>query len=211
MKKSGIFAVLLAATAVVAPATPAGAATCTVAPTQAVVSDEPHQVTFTVSGAKDWKLQSVSAGSISAGLQLKVTDEAPVRVFDREDFRNRDAGQHTVRVTRDGSRCNATFRVLRDSIIGVDAYQEGTGRLVYGRLYRVSLNPQDLVWGPVAQQKITIQYKALSTGKWVSAGTATTDAAGKFQLLKKKIGKRTWRAVYAGTSTTVKASETTVG
>lgn len=49
-------------------------------------------------------------------------------------------------------------------------------------------------------QRVRVEFKSPTSGKWVNAGTVRTKKDGSFKLTK-KIGKRQWRAVYAGSPT----------
>jgi hypothetical protein len=161
------------------------------------VHDKAKKVRFDVSGNPEtWYIDVPDLG-ISPGVWPDGVQD--VVKFDPNRMSSSDAGKHAALVYKDGSTCGTSFTLRRGTYLTGKATNIGGGkRVVSGKLKRVSFGyPEPIVPLGYRGQKVRVEYKSTVSGKWVSAGTATTKADGTFKLTK-KIGKRQWRAVYAG-------------
>jgi hypothetical protein len=189
-----------AALALLSPLSSAQAASsCTITPASVTLYSKAKNVTFDVPGATEWSL-TVSDLFLAAGDDSEFS--YTLIQMDPSMYRNKDAGKHAAAVYKDDSTCGTPFTLLRGTTLTAQAKNAGAGkRSIAGTLKRVNFGfDAESDYSGYAGQKVRIEVKAAKSTKWVSAGTVTTKKGGAFKLTK-KIGKRQWRAVYAGSAT----------
>lgn len=186
----------------------AQAAACNFTPKQATLYSKSKNVTFDVPDSNDW---SISVDDLYIYAYQRPDYDGRVESLSPSSYDNADAGLHDAVVEKDDHTYSCTFRLMRGSSIAINVYRHGNGREVYGRLFRADFDSYEHNYVPYKGQAVTLQFQSAVSGRWVTAGTVATQKDGEFWL-DKKIGKRNWRAVFNGTSTTgARTSVTAVG
>ncbi|WP_285593508.1 hypothetical protein [Kineosporia sp. NBRC 101731] len=212
----------VATMALLGPATPANAAatvSCSIVPSSLTLGDRTQVVEFDVDST--YRYWWIDFDYPKNNLMAAVTSYSDFRntIFNPRHFENSDAGLKQFKVKlhqiRDGETrtCTAPFRLLRGSKISLSAAPVSGGRRLTGTLKRINFDENSQApwikapWASFAGQKVSIQYRSGST--WITASTVKTRKNGTFKFTT-KLGKRQWRAVFAGSATTAARTSTTV-
>ncbi len=186
-------------TATTAQAVPTGAeggalttaADCQFTPRSVVLKGRPISLKFSVPDATDWGVKIPDLG----------VDAAPgrrVKTFQAKAYQNSDAGLHQATVKRGTESCASSFRLRRGSLVTLLVTHKHPYRFVGGAVLRFNLGKEG-GRSTLAGARVAIQRK--TKNGWVTEKNLTTNKKGVF-VSRVKIGKRTWRAVFASTSTT---------
>jgi hypothetical protein len=183
--------------AFVAGAAPASAASCSITPKSATLYEKTKGVTFDVPAANRWSIdiQDLFVFAYDLGEDGSSTASSLNPII----FTNDMAGAHDAVVTQDeNADCVAKFNLKRGAKLGLAVSRDGSYRNFSGQLKRVNFGFEG-GYRNFKGAKVALQRK--TKDGWVTVKTVKTKDNGTYSA-KVKAGKHTWRALFAGTSTT---------
>ncbi|WP_285593505.1 hypothetical protein [Kineosporia sp. NBRC 101731] len=217
---------VIATMALLGPAAAASAApeasgpTCSITPGSITVYDRSKVVEFDVETEYPYWAIGIDYAS-SGAAQIAPDTRSPLMEFHPGKLANSDAGLTLAEVSlqsadlREIEVCRAPFRLLRGSKISLTAKKVTGGRQLRGRLTQVDFDETDQPywlsppWVNHSGQTVRLEHR--SGTRWIIDKIVKTGKDGTFKTTVRS-GKRTWRAVYAGTPTSgARTSKTVTG